>query len=82
MRRPIQMQPLGNMHVCRPQRVGSSTNPRPTVSNSGTIGSVTDGAIQSVDGVQVNGAMRHIMTMAESGDITMDEAASAMNPFL
>jgi hypothetical protein len=69
MRRPIQMQPLGNMHnVVRPQRVSSSTCKRPQLSQSGTTGGYVDEyAVQS--DAPVSGIERHVSELMLSGDV-------------
>jgi hypothetical protein len=72
------MQPLGNMSVCKSQRVSSSTCKRPQLSQSGTSGGLTDEYVVEA-GTAVSGAERHIVEMMNSGDITYDQACNTLD---
>jgi hypothetical protein len=78
MRRPIQMQPLGNMAVCKAERVSSSTCKRPQLSQSGTSGGHSDDYSIGAE-TTVGGAERHVVEMMNSGDITYDQACTTLD---
>jgi hypothetical protein len=78
MRRKIVMQPLGNIAVCRPQKVSSSTCNRPHQTQSGVSGSHVDGYVLEAD-TSVGGAERHVAEMMINGAISFDDAAQALD---
>lgn len=78
MRRPITMQPLGNMQgVVKPQRVSSSTCPKPQLSIDGVQGGQADEFINEA-GYKLTGAEHWVMHALEQGNITYDESLVAL----
>ena len=78
MRRPIQMQPLGNITgTFKPQRVGSSTCPKPKMATDGTVASLADEFAMDMDS-HWSGAEKHVVEMMTSDAITYDQAEQAL----
>jgi hypothetical protein len=80
MRRPITMQPIGNMNnVIRPKRVASSTAPaKPQPSSSSSYSPQDAGGwyAENLD-TALSGMDKHVLTMLDDlGDAEADQAIS------
>jgi hypothetical protein len=72
------MQPLGNMAVCKAERVSSSTCKRPQLSQSGVSGGYVDEYVNQSD-APVSGIERHVSELMLSGDVSFGEASQALD---
>ena len=78
LRRPIVMQPLGNMNSrFKPQRVASSSCPKPPTPTDGAVTSLADDYAMEMDG-HWSGAEKHVVELMTSDAITYDQAEQAL----